>query len=160
ALNLGKLTAAEGLEKVTQAMALKFFEKQEILPPQQVEWRGYRDLNAMAVRADPIYKARPLNGIWSVAPYFHNGSLPNLYELLSPVGERQTTFWVGSKRFDPVRVGFETKEEKGLYQFKLDQPGNSNSGHEFRDGPKGKGVIGPLLTPDDRWALIEYLKSI
>ena len=28
------------------------------------------------------YKARPLEGIWATAPYLHNGSVPNLYELL------------------------------------------------------------------------------
>ncbi|TPW13479.1 MAG: lipoprotein, partial [Halothiobacillaceae bacterium] len=30
------------------------------------------------------YKARPLNGIWATAPYLHNGSVPNLYELFLP----------------------------------------------------------------------------
>ena len=29
-----------------------------------------------------------------------------------------------------------------------------------RTGPRGNGVIGPLLTDDERWALVEYLKSI
>jgi hypothetical protein len=38
--------------------------------------------------------------------------------------------------------------------------GNSNSGHSFEDSPRGNGVIGPLLTEDQRWALVEYLKSI
>ncbi|MBV9642805.1 MAG: hypothetical protein JO334_04460 [Verrucomicrobia bacterium] len=38
--------------------------------------------------------------------------------------------------------------------------GNSNEGHSFEDGPPGKGVIGPLLTDEQRWALVEYLKSI
>jgi cytochrome c peroxidase len=28
------------------------------------------------------YKARPLNGIWATPPYLHNGSVPNLWELL------------------------------------------------------------------------------
>jgi hypothetical protein len=38
--------------------------------------------------------------------------------------------------------------------------GNSNQGHSFEDGPLGNGVIGPLLTDEQRWALVEYLKSI
>jgi hypothetical protein len=37
--------------------------------------------------------------------------------------------------------------------------GNSNAGHEFRDGPRGRGVIGPLLTDDERFAIIEFLKT-
>src|SRR5260370_444906 len=31
-----------------------------------------------------VYKARPLNGIWATAPYLHNGSVPNLYQMLLP----------------------------------------------------------------------------
>jgi len=52
-----------------------------------------------------------------------------------------------------------TSELKGGYLFDTANPGNSNKGHEFKDGPKGNGVIGPALSPDDRWAIIEYLKS-
>ncbi len=107
-----------------------------------------------------IYKARPLNGIWAVAPYLHNGSVPNLYALLSPQSERPDKFWTGSKQFDPVKVGYDTSELKGGYLFDTANPGNSNKGHEFKDGPKGNGVIGPALSPDDRWAIIEYLKSL
>jgi hypothetical protein len=36
--------------------------------------------------------------------------------------------------------------------------GNSNRGHEFRDGCRQDGVIGRALQPQERWALIEYLK--
>jgi hypothetical protein len=32
--------------------------------------------------------------------------------------------------------------------------------HAFENGPRGNGVIGPLLTDAQRWALVEYLKSI
>jgi hypothetical protein len=39
-------------------------------------------------------------------------------------------------------------------------PGNSNAGHSFENRPLGNGVIGPLLPDDDRWAIVEYLKSI
>ena len=38
--------------------------------------------------------------------------------------------------------------------------GSSNRGHSFENGPRGNGVIGPLLTEEERWALVEYLKSI
>jgi hypothetical protein len=33
-------------------------------------------------------------------------------------------------------------------------------GHEFKDGSTRNRVIGPSLSPDDRWGLIEYLISI
>lgn len=159
-LNKGRVTAGEGLELVTRGIAANFFRKAGFSPDKQVEWSGFRDPKDEAVRAKPIYKARPLNGVWAVAPYLHNGSVPNLYELLSPQAERSTKFWLGSKKFDPVKVGYDTAELKGGYLYDVAQPGNSNKGHEFNSGPKGKGIIGPLLPPEDRWALIEYLKSI
>jgi hypothetical protein len=34
------------------------------------------------------YKARPLDGIWATAHYLHNGSVPNLYQLMLPPEER------------------------------------------------------------------------
>ena len=112
------------------------------------------------MRDDLIYKARPLNGIWAVSPFLHNGSVPNLYLLLSPRQDRPEKFWTGSKQFDPVLVGYDLAEISGATEFDISKPGNSNAGHEFKDGPRGKGVIGPLLSPDDRMAIIEYLKSM
>ena len=38
--------------------------------------------------------------------------------------------------------------------------GNHNSGREFREGKRGDGVIGRLLQPEERWALLEYLKVL
>jgi len=159
-LGKGVVSARAGLELVTRGIAARFFEKNNIPPEEHAAWAGGRDPNDVAVRDDLIYKARPLNGIWAVAPFLHNGSVPNLYLHLSPRSDRPSTFWVGSKRFDPVKVGYDTAEMSGATLFDTSKPGNSNSGHEFKDGPIGNGVIGPLLSPDDRMAIIEYLKSL
>ncbi|MEJ7604887.1 MAG: hypothetical protein WKF37_01120 [Bryobacteraceae bacterium] len=77
---------------------MKFFNEKSFSPEQRQEWSGYRDPAEAAVRAEAIYKARPLNGIWAVAPYLHNGSVPNLFELLSPYADRSKDFWLGSKQ--------------------------------------------------------------
>jgi mono/diheme cytochrome c family protein len=159
-LGKGPVSAAVGLDLVTNGIANRFFIKMGFSPQEQIEWRGNRDPRDPVVRADSIYKARPLNGVWAVAPYLHNGSVPNLYALLSPQSERPDTFWTGSKEFDPVRVGHDTSEIKGGYLYHVSRTGNSNRGHEFKDGQRGNGVIGPGLSPDDRWAIIEYLKSL
>jgi hypothetical protein len=145
---------------VTRGIATRFFEKNNIPPEERALWAGGRDPKDVGVRDDLIYKARPLNGIWAAAPFLHNGSVPNLYLLLSPKSDRPQTFWVGSKQFDPVKVGFDPEKMTGASLFDVSKPGNSNSGHEFKDGPKGDGVIGPLLSPDDRMQIIEYLKSL
>jgi hypothetical protein len=159
-LKKGRVSAAEGLDLVTKAIGTKYYDKMGFSPDKRNEWNGFHAASDPAVRAIPVYKARPLNGIWAVAPYLHNGSVPNLYLLLSPKTERPDTFWLGSKQFDPVKVGYDTSEIKGGYLLETKNTGNANTGHEFKDGPRGNGVIGSSLSPDDRWALIEYLKSM
>jgi hypothetical protein len=144
---------------VTRGIGTRYFEQNNIPPEERAAWAGGRDPKDVAVRDELIYKARPLNGIWAVAPFLHNGSVPNLYLLLSPQSERPQTFWTGSKQFDPVKVGYDPAEISGATLFDTSKPGNSNAGHEFKDGPRGNGVIGPLLSPDDRMTIIEYLKS-
>ncbi|HEX5057362.1 MAG TPA: di-heme-cytochrome C peroxidase [Gammaproteobacteria bacterium] len=111
------------------------------------------------LEATRAYKARPLNGIWATAPYLHNGSVPNLYALLSPADERPARFYTGHLEFDPTNVGYETGKQPGLFLFDTEQNGNSNKGHEFSDRP-GKGVIGPALSVEDRKALVEFLKTL
>ena len=107
----------------------------------------------------PVYKAGPRDGIWATPPYLHNGSVPNLYELLTPAKNRSKKFYIG-REFDPVKVGVDTSGTSGKFLFDTALVGNSNAGHSFEDAPRGKGVIGRLLTDEERWALIEYLKSI
>jgi hypothetical protein len=105
------------------------------------------------------YRARPLAGLWATPPFLHNGSVPNLYQLLLPADQRDKTFYVGSREFDPKNVGYSTAQFDGAFEFRTDQPGNSNLGHEFNNKP-GKGVIGPELSDEERWAIIEYLKTL
>ena len=102
-----------GLELVTNGIVDKYSNQMKLTPEERIEWRGGRDPRDPFVRADPIYKARPLNGIWAVSPYLHNGSAPNLYALLSAQSERPRRFWTGSKEFDSVKVGHDTTEIKG-----------------------------------------------
>ncbi len=159
-LGKGVVSARAGLDLVTRGIANRFFEKNNVPLEERAAWAGGRDPKDDGVRDDLIYKARPLNGIWAVAPFLHNGSVPNLYLLLSPKSDRPQTFWVGSKQFDPVKVGYDTGKMSGASFFDTSKPGNGNSGHEFKDGPRGNGVIGPLLSPDDRMLIIEFLKSL
>ncbi|MFY9622133.1 MAG: di-heme-cytochrome C peroxidase [Pyrinomonadaceae bacterium] len=112
-------------------------------------------------RAPVAYPARPLDGYWATAPFLHNGSVRNMYELLSPVAERAKWFWVGSREFDPVYLGFTNEPVEGAFKFDTSVKGNSNAGHEFREAaPNTNGVIGPLLTAEQRLDIIEYLKVL
>ena len=131
--------------------------KVKLTPEQEANLHGYR-VYPLPLPPDPVYKAAPRDGVWATPPFLHNGSVPNLYEMLLPAAERTKKFYV-THQFDPVKVGLDTTVTSG---FLMDTAllGNSNAGHSFQDGPRGNGVIGPLLSDDERWALVEYLKSI
>ncbi len=111
------------------------------------------------IQAPLAYKARPLDGVWATPPYLHNGSVPSLYALLSPVAERPRMFYLGNPEFDPADVGYRQEAFKGGFAFDVSQPGNLNTGHEFNDG-NGPGIIGRKLLPEERRELIEYLKTL
>ncbi|MGD8571802.1 MAG: di-heme-cytochrome C peroxidase [Gammaproteobacteria bacterium] len=96
------------------------------------------------------YRAAPLEGVWATAPYLHNGSVQNLYELLLPASERQSSFFVGSRRFDPVKVGFKSVDRKRTSLLDTTLPGNSNLGHEY----------GVTLSTEQKLDLIEFLKTL
>jgi hypothetical protein len=102
--------------------------------------------------AAAAYESRVLYGIWATAPYLHNGSVPNLWELLTPPARRRTSFMVGSRLFDPRNVGFATdRSPSRTGRFKADPAvGDGNGGHDY----------GTHLTSAQRWALIEYLKTL
>ncbi len=129
---------------------------------------GYAQLDIP--QSQPMYMARPLAGIWATPPFLHNGSVPSLYEMLLPAYQRTKQFYVKTPLFDPRTVGFYTNTgEKGAYLFDTSIRGNYNTGHEFRDGYRPRqpndppgisryGIIGPAMSDDERWAIIEYLK--
>jgi hypothetical protein len=132
--------------------------KLNLTEAEKANLHGYREL-PMPRPAEHVYKAAPRDGVWATAPFLHNGSVPNLYEMLIPAAERTKKFYLGGD-FDPTRVGLDTTATSGTFLMDTTLLGNSNAGHSFQDGPRGDGVIGPLLTDDQRWALVEYLKSI
>lgn len=97
------------------------------------------------------YKARPLNGVWATAPYLHNGSVPNLWELLTPANARKTKFCIGDYNTDlvgyTVVVDCDASDPRW---FDATITGSKNSGHEYGAG----------LSDDDKRALIQYLKTL
>ncbi len=120
-------------------------------------WNGYRPPGAVI---DPVYSARPLNGIWATPPYLHNGSVPSVYKLLSPRDERPDVFYTGSREYDPRNLGYRTERMRGAFKFDTRVTGNSNDGHRFEEGAPGDGIIGGELSEDERLAIIEFLKSL
>lgn len=137
----------------------------KVTPEQLDALSGYRDRDAQAPNP-AAYKARPLDGIWATAPFLHNGSVPNLYQLLLPAKDR-TSFHLGNREFDPKSVGFATGAHAGSFEFRSANPdatpilGNSNAGHEGKSYTQVKdGGAWRDFTDDERWALVEYMKTL
>lgn len=133
------------------------------------------DTTAMPYQSLLSYKARSLNGIWATAPYLHNGSVPSIYDLLLPVqrpgdpedGEyRPARFMIGSREFDPIKIGLRVEGYPG-FEFKADKRGDFNSGHEYGTihappvhTPLGEAPQLEPLTENQRWDLVEYIKTL
>lgn len=158
-----RLRVGAGLSYLGMMIREKAYAEKGLTPAQKDEMDGYGILDLPQVI--PSYKPRPLAGIWATAPFLHNGSVPTIYDLLSPVAERPKTFRVGSREYDPVKAGL-AQPASGFWVFDTSKDGNHNTGHEFNVGyrpwkegdPPAHGLIGPLLTPDERLAIIEHLK--
>jgi hypothetical protein len=174
-LGQGIRTGAQSVQTITDGVMRKRYAEERITQSEQDYMNGGRKNRW---RAPLAYMARPNVAIWATAPFLHNGSVPTLYQLLSPVEERDQAFCLGHLEFDPVKVGFmnakPTPDPKtglltcpdGQQLYDTTRSGNSNVGHEFRnvencDNPKSRpnGVLGCELKEPEREALIEYLKS-
>jgi hypothetical protein len=115
-------------------------------------------------RSTTAYVAQPLTGLWSSAPYLHNGSVPTLWHLMHP-NERPGTFFVGGHALDLEKVGIAgvaaadgswamlpgyvpwtepTRIDTGV-------PGLGAGGHE---------APFETMSEPDKAALLEYLKGL
>jgi hypothetical protein len=110
------------------------------------------------------YVAPILSGLWATAPYLHNGSVPTLWQLLTPA-DRPTRFLVGGHALDFTQMGIAGvrwtddtwRYPPGYVPWSIPElydtraSGLSNRGHE-------RPSMG--LSDAAKWALIEYLKTL
>jgi mono/diheme cytochrome c family protein len=109
------------------------------------------------------YQAPPLDGVWATAPYFHNGSVPTLYDVLNSKSRPSRftrSYRTDENDYDKKKIGWKVQVLEGLprvgsaYERRKDydtnQPGRGNMGHTFGDD----------LTDEQRWAVVEYLKTL
>jgi len=126
------------------------------------EWYPLHDVTEEEARTmdpNPWWKfpiswvGRPMTGIWSTAPYLHNGSVPSLYHLLLP-GDQRPAKWTVNNYIDTETVGIDITREPspldGSYTYDTSVYGNGNQGHEY----------GTSLSDIERYQLIEYLKTL
>ena len=110
------------------------------------------------------YVAPILSGLWATAPYLHNGSVPTLWQVLTPK-DRPTRFLVGGHELDFAQVGIAGvrwtddtwRYPAGYVPWSIPElydtraPGLGNYGHE-------RPSLG--LSDAQKWELIEYLKTL
>ncbi len=162
-INPASMSVGAGLSYLGMMIREKAYAERHYTDAQRADYDGFGILDMPQVL--PSYKPRPLAGIWASPPFLHNGSVPTIYDLLSPVSERPRTFLVGSREYDPQKLGL-ARPSGRYWTFDTSKDGNHNTGHEFNTGykpwkdgdPPAHGLIGPLLTPDERLAIIEHLK--
>jgi hypothetical protein len=114
---------------------------------------------------EPGYFAPKLFGVWARFPYLHNGSVPNIYELLSSPEERSAVFSLKDageeKRFDTKKLGLKTENKKSKEYKELL---NSNARNVYKTSKLGQSNSGhhnyPKFTETEKDELIEYLKTL
>ena len=117
---------------------------------------GHQGAEVSRLEPQRGYVAPPLDGIWATAPYFHNGSVPTLRDLLEPSSARPRVFYRGNDLYDTQRMGFvsnlDEQDGRRFFAYDTSLPGNSNVGHE---GAR----YGTELPAADKDALVEHLKT-
>jgi mono/diheme cytochrome c family protein len=125
-------------------------------------WFAKEEPVGKPVAATAGYQAPPLDGVWATAPYFHNGSVPTLDGVLNSAARPAAftrSFRTGEADYDREKVGWKVEEvppppatASGFERRKVydtRQPGRGNGGHTYGDH----------LTPAERRAVVEYLKT-
>ena len=125
----------------------------DLMINQSVFYAGNAEERFQNFRKTDGYANAPLDGVWLRAPYLHNGSVPNLRELLTAPANRKTIFYRGCDVYDTGNMGFASDGAEPFcpHQFKFDTtlPGNGMDGHGY----------GTTLSDAGKDRLIEYLKT-
>jgi RoxA-like, cytochrome c-like len=161
------IAAFEIVKKVKAA----YYAEHNIPPDVQAQWesratRGEAEFRAPLLeyqkfpdtRGRGVYRAKTLKGIWATAPFLHNGSVPSVFDLLHPAEQRPTMFKLGTREFDPVKLGYVVDGPRFLtpprmqpFTYDTRRIGNWNTGHEW--------WFYPDLDDEMRYEVIEFLKT-
>lgn len=100
------------------------------------------------------YLAPPLVGVWATAPYFHNGSVPDVRSVLLPSERPIAWLPIGTDLgdYDPERLGvrFTVASESNDDAVVTTRGGMSREGHDMASD----------LTEGEVLALLAYLKTL
>lgn len=141
------------LVKTDSLLAISNFAYTEFVDWYNTSWFSQGRFSAHLVPGHG-YVAPPLDGVWATAPYLHNASVPTIYHLLN--SDARPKFWTkeaSSYAYDFEKLGWQYRKQQSKldkYTYDTTIPGYSNEGHYFGD----------KLSEDERYAVIEYLKTL
>ena len=147
--------------------------------PLRAEGMAYfaQDLNRLkisktlgtVVKEQPGYIPPPLVGIWARWPYFHNNSVPTLYDVITPSNKRPKTYIAVAAMdkeldFDQEKNGYprpqyirEEYRNDRQYFYDTRKAGMSNSGHtKMLLDENGN----EKFDHQDKLSIIEFLKTL
>ena len=97
------------------------------------------------------YSVKHLAGVWATPPYLHNGSVPNMMQLITPPGQqgdRKDIFYVGCEAYDHETLGYvsdiEGYKAGGCH---LEGNGAAHSDHVFNVNDKLVHVTSKKVVP-------------
>lgn len=138
----------------TDSLMWKYFIKYPEYPEwYNKSWFATSDAPS-STKPQPGYVPPPLDGVWITAPYFHNGSVPTIENVLN--SKTRPRYWkrnYNKQEYDYTKLGWQYKTLSapgGKKTYNTDIPGYGNYGHTFGDH----------LTEKERKAVIEYLKTL
>ena len=122
----------------------------------------FAEKSSHAEEAPTGYIAPPLDGVWASAPYFHNGSVPTVYGVLTQEARPKYYRRIGgAKEYDakdlglkyeplsaPAAPGLSGEARRRIVDTTI--PGLGNGGHPF----------GFKLNEKEKRQVIEYLKTL
>ncbi|MEM1143618.1 MAG: di-heme-cytochrome C peroxidase [Pseudomonadota bacterium] len=151
------VNAGDGLQLLLNRLVPLLYERSGVSTDEVADYDGlnvpFRISNRRA------YTSRPLHGVWATPPFLHNGSVPTIYDLLSPLRARPQTFYIGDRQYNPEKLGYVTDKRPGSFLHDTRITGNTNTGHLFTDVDM-PGRIGRRLSERERVDLLEYLKVL
>ena len=154
---------ADALKEVVEKAVTLWYDKQSISPDKRKEMDGYRENE---VRAEMVYKARPLDGVWATPPYLHNGSVPTIEALLGPAQRPAEDVLARPSRIRSGAAGLPVRRQAAgrvrVRHLAARQPQHRPRVRRSlrQERAAGRAVVGRRLRPDERAALIEFLKSM
>jgi mono/diheme cytochrome c family protein len=128
-------------------------------------WFAHESGGGYPIQETAGYQAPPLDGIWATAPYFHNGSVPTVHDVLNSKARPKIftrSFRTDREAYDEKGLGWKVQvldaaPERGKVPmieyrkvYDTTKPGRGNGGHTYGDN----------LTEEERLAVIEYLKTL